>query len=144
MVFMFPTWLMSFYKEGDLVSSKSNLGSQLASLNIASTTDSIKALNNQITIMDKVLEYPELVPYLDFVIKQKTVLIKISNISYVVTDVKNSQLNIDGVSNNREALRDFVKTLEASGKFKTVDIPVSNYAKDKDLPFSIKLTISEQ
>ena len=94
--------------------------------------------------MDKVLEYPELVPYLESVLKQKNGLIKINSITYTVIDIKSSQLNIDGVSGNRETLRDFVKTLESSGKFETVDIPVSNYAKDKDLVFSIKLTISEK
>jgi len=134
---------MSNYKEEDINLRGINLNNHLESLNIASTTENIKSLNSQLSIMDKALSYPEIIPYLDAVLSKRSKTINISGISYAVSDSKNAVLTIDGTSGTREALVSFVKNLQALGMFKTVDLPISNLAKDKDLTFSIKITISE-
>lgn len=122
---------------------RDEMNSNLSVLNIASTTSNIKALNNNLTIMDKILSYPKIVHYLNIVFLNKSKPISIDDVSYIDTNEKNAVLTINGSSATREALLSFVKNLQTSGAFSAVDLPISNYAKDKDLDFSIKLTILE-
>ncbi len=143
MIFLLPTWLMSSYKEEDVNLRGIDLNNYLASLNIASTTENIKSLNSQLSVMDKALSYPEIVMYIDGVLSKRTNSIHIDNVSYTGSDSKNAILTIDGTSATRESLVSFVKNLQSSGMFKSVDLPISNFANDKDLAFSIKITISE-
>ncbi len=143
MVFLFPIWLSSYYKEKEYITMRDEMNSNLSVLNIASTTSNIKTLNNNLAIMDKVLSYPKIVHYLNVVFLNKSKSILIDDISYVDTNEKSATLTVEGKSVTREALLTFVKNLQTSGAFSSVDLPISNYAKDKDLDFSIKLTIAE-
>ncbi len=55
-------------------------------------------------------------------------------------------LQVVGVADSRQALVDFRDTLEAVEMFDAVELPLSNLAKDADVPFnlSIQLTPAEQ
>lgn len=54
----------------------------------------------------------------------------------------NSTISISGVATTREALVSFSKTLEGEAFFKKVELPVSNFTKGRDVPFTISLTAS--
>lgn len=56
------------------------------------------------------------------------------------TDTKGNVLNVEGFAQDRKALLDFEGRLNALGSFSKVSLPVSNFAKDKDIEF--ELTIS--
>lgn len=51
-------------------------------------------------------------------------------------------LVISGRADKRDSLISFQSALKDSGKFQSVDVPVSSLAKDKDLPFSVDLIVS--
>ena len=142
-IFLLPIWLSSSYKEKEYILMRDEMNNNLSVLNIASTTNNIKILNNNLTIMDKVLSYPKIVHYLNVIFLNKTKLIYIDNISYVDINEKNASITVEGTSETREALLGFVKNLQTYGVFSSVDSPISNYTKDKDLDFSIKLGIVE-
>lgn len=122
---------------------RDDMNSNLSVLNIASTTSNVKKLNNNLIIMDKVLSYPKLTHYLNIIFLNKTKTILIDDISYIDINEKNATITVNGKSATREALLTLVKNLQTSGVFLSVDLPISNYAKEKDLDFSIKLTIAE-
>ncbi len=144
MIFLLPTWLITDYKEKDLQSRADFIKTGQVNLNIASTTENIKKINNQLSIMDKVLQYPELIPYINSILSKKTNAILINNIIYSNSDNKNASIAISGISGTREALLSFVKSLESSGLFKSVEVPITNFTKDKNFDFSLKITISEE
>lgn len=50
---------------------------------------------------------------------------------------------ISGLANDRESLVLFSKLLEESKMFSTVEVPVSNLTKEKNLPFSVNIFIEE-
>ena len=52
----------------------------------------------------------------------------------------NGTLSISGVATTREALVSFSKTLEGEPFFKKVELPVSNFTKGRDVPFTISLS----
>lgn len=74
--------------------------------------------------------------------------IKINSISFDRGQDYNGKTGIDitlsGISANRDALVDFSSRLKISELFSEINVPVSNLAKDKNLPFSIKIFIEQQ
>jgi Tfp pilus assembly protein PilN len=51
------------------------------------------------------------------------------------------QITITGRSANRDALQTFARDLESADIFEDVTLPVSNFAKDKDIDFILNLLI---
>jgi Tfp pilus assembly protein PilN len=49
---------------------------------------------------------------------------------------------VSGIATTREVLVSFAKALEGEAFFKKVELPVSNFTKGKDVPFSISLNAS--
>lgn len=141
LIFLFPTWLISGYKERDSAGRGEEMNKYLSSLNIASTTSSIKSINSKLLVIDKSLRYPEIIPFINNILSKKTGSIVVTDIIYTATDAKNAQISMQGISTTRESLLSFVKSLEALGLFKSVDLPISNFTKDKDLSFSLNITI---
>ncbi len=58
------------------------------------------------------------------------------------TDV--STVDISGVASNRIVLAAFNDALKKDKVFKSVFIPISSFAKEKDIQFTVKLTISRE
>lgn len=50
---------------------------------------------------------------------------------------------INGLASSREALLEFSSKIEATGNFSSVDVPISQYAKGKDIDYSITFQIVE-
>lgn len=144
LVFGFPVWLISKYNQGDVELRADSMNAYLSSLNIASTTDSIKSINAKLSVIDKNLKYPEIVPFFDAILSQKTNSITINSLAYSSSDDKNAVIDISGMSGNREALLTFVKNLQGLGLFKSVDFPISNFTKDKNLDFSLNIKIEKK
>ncbi len=67
--------------------------------------------------------------------------IKILSISLVWGDKPAAQVR--GISATRESLRTFTDALKTSNIFDAVDLPVSSFAKDADIPFTIGMTIHQ-
>ncbi len=74
--------------------------------------------------------------------RMRTEGIRISAIEYQAGDnFKKGTLRVDGKAVSREALLSFRKALEQqSHLFTKVDLPISNFALEKDIPFSIGIT----
>ena len=51
-------------------------------------------------------------------------------------------LTVSGIATTRLGLADFRDSLEADSQFATADLPLSNLAKDKDIPFTITISIA--
>ncbi len=49
---------------------------------------------------------------------------------------------LTGVANSRASLSGFRNTLESSDIFSSADLPLSNLAKDSDIPFTMTVTMS--
>lgn len=52
-------------------------------------------------------------------------------------------LDIQGVAQTRASLLSYVKNIESTGLFDTVDVPPSNFAKNAELDFSLRAVISK-
>lgn len=74
------------------------------------------------------------------IIEHKTRSIKIYSL-FFSKNAKNITVSLSGVAATRAPLFDFMKALEEDGAFSAVDLPISNFVKERDIGFSIQITI---
>ncbi len=141
LIFLFPSWLVSYYKEKDFSVQSDELNKSLSTLDISSTTAFIKSFNTKIGIINDSLEYPKFVPMVDEVIAKKTSSIRISGIYYTVNSANTGTLTLEGLGDTRESLVSFSDSLKTIQHFKKVDLPISNLAKDKNISFIISINV---
>jgi hypothetical protein len=79
--------------------------------------------------------------YFSRIIENKNPDIKISRLSFDLVSSKNIELLVGGVSKNREGLVTFIEDLKSKAGFKNIEMPVSEFAKDSDVPFTLHIDI---
>ena len=67
--------------------------------------------------------------------------IEISTIAITRGEKGVEPIVVNGVADNRQALASFRDTLMAQAVVSSVDLPLSNLAKDKDFPFEVTVTV---
>ncbi len=141
LVMILPTWFVTIYKERVVRDEADKMNKYLSTLNMGPVNEKIKAINQKMSILNNALEYQSVTPFFDIVLSRKTESIFINRLAYTFTSPTSATIVVDGVSANRESLVGFVKSLERTGKFIAVDLPISNLAKDKNISFSLKITV---
>jgi len=144
LIFLFPTWLESGARERAVVKQSDLASESLKNSDINPATSVIKDTNIKLSVLNTALNYPELTPLVDKILDQKTSSISVTQITYNTVSTSTASITLSGVSKTRESLVAFVKKLQDTNSFKKVDLPISNLAKDKNIEFSLNLSISQQ
>jgi len=142
LVFLFPSWLVSIYKERDILKQTEEMSKSSLVSNINTAVSTINSTNTKLKVLTTVLEYPKFTPFVNAILSKKTNNIQINAIMYTSTEASMATISIQGISSTRESLVSFVKNLENLGLFEKVNLPVSNLAKEKNINFFIDLTIT--
>lgn len=140
-VFLFPSWLISNSKKEASSERMEQLNKSKLLSDTGSTKLIISNLNKQLNIIDKSLEYPVLIKYINSIISVKTNSIKINSFQYASVSSSTATLNIKGVSSTRDSLVEFKGDLDKLKIFRNIDLPISNYAEEKNIKFNITLNI---
>jgi len=140
-VFTLPLWFISGFKEKEAVLQKKYMDNSTLFKNTDSISDIVFDTNAKLRVINNVLSYPKFRPLVDIIIQSKSENIYISGINYKYTDVTTANIVIIGIANKREDLVAFVKTLEGTKVFQTVNLPVGNLAQDKNINFSIEISL---
>ena len=144
LIFLTPSWLISFYKEKEVTSQSEEIKKHLSDSSLSKVIVTIRGINTKLNIINSVLKYPKIVPFINTILSKKTSSIKIDELAYVLGQENTAEIIIGGTSLTREALVSFVKALEDSKSFNKVNLPISNLAKDKNISFSISLQIIQE
>src|SRR3989344_3730340 len=124
LIFLTPSWLISFYKEKEVTSQSEEIKKHLSDSSLSEVIVTIRGINTNLS--------------------KKTSSIKIDELAYILGQENTAEIIIGGTSLTREALVSFVKALEDSKSFNKVNLPISNLAKDKNISFSISLQIIQE
>jgi len=79
--------------------------------------------------------------YLSKIIENKNSDIQLSKLSYNKIGNSQGSFSISGVSDSRESLVIFIEALKTGAGFTNVEIPVSNFAKDSNVAFTLTIEI---
>lgn len=79
---------------------------------------------------------------LGLITKNKASDIRIQSVSYERSTVgaDDGKIVVSGIAKNRESLTTFATQIQSNSIFKNVDLPISNFAKDKDIVFSMQIS----
>lgn len=116
--------------EGSLTSEEEQeVGARLQSLE-----DDAKHLN-------RLESYPTFGPLMTALLAVPRAGISITNVAYTPAEAEGeSRLMLTGLATTRSALREYNQALGTLPIVSKVDLPISTYAKETNLPFSITLT----
>jgi len=72
------------------------------------------------------------------IVSTKTDSVSLARFSFAKASEGKRYADINGISKDRATLLAFVRALERSGLFEKVEVPISNFAEDTDIEFSIR------
>jgi hypothetical protein len=99
----------------------------------------LTSINLKLNTLNPKLDVDRPSVYIEQVLEKRVAGIKLTNLSWVKSDNK-STISISGIANDRQTLIAFENSLNASGYFDTVSLPISNLARDKNINFQVKLS----
>lgn len=146
-VLLVPIIVSSSNKKGELQEKLA-----LIKINIAKDADrsaaAIKDFRSRLAVLNKKVGTDRAPSQIfEKIIFEKTISqggesVNLGGFSYEKTfDKTGFMVRINGTANDRKSLLNFVKALQDDGGFKEVKVPVSDFAKGKNLEFSLEITI---
>lgn len=116
---------------------------QALSLDLNSTQTTIKRTNE---IARLLVQQDSSIPFTTYIERLENLTdpqISISEVTLTREDTGQvTSIQLTGMASTRQALADYRRTIEADDLFDTVELPISNLAKDEDILFSVRITPS--
>lgn len=116
------------------IENKENVGESVAKI-MSRTNDELKVIESYRT--------DRLPPSVNFqkIISQKNSGIKINRLSFIANKENPDQFLVNGVAKNRDALVIFIQDLKKVEGFTSVESPVSDFAKNLDIVFTVNIKL---
>lgn len=102
-------------------------------------TDDVRALAERIRILNQHTNEVAYAPFFEDALSDLSSGVTITGIAFTKGEGALS-VALSGVAQTRGALLAFADTLRATGRFEGVTVPVSQFAQEADIPFSIQAT----
>lgn len=139
---LLPSWVLSTYKEQEALSDVAAVHESPMENHLQSVSDTITQTNRTLAVMNTLL-YPEAAPLFQDILSRQPAGVHLTGFSYTLADDGTASIVASGNALTRNILVSFEKSLEKSSLFASVNLPVSNLAKDTDIPFSITLSVKK-
>lgn len=117
------------------IENKENVGESATRI-VTQTIDQLKVIE----LYNKNNLIPSL--YFNKIIENKNSNIVINRLSFNVIKQGQGQFLVSGISKNREGLVSFIDDLKNKALFTSVDSPVSDFAKDSDITFTLNINMT--
>ncbi len=101
-------------------------------------------INSKLAFMESYVQNPPTLGYISSIVSYLPDKVKINSISLDRKTKKGITVVVSGVAANRDSLVSFGNSLKSSKDFDSVDVPVSSFTKDKDLPFLMTIFIANE
>ena len=97
--------------------------------------------NDTVTLLATARNVRPLVPYVSEIEALAGSAIEINSLTMSRTGTVLESIQVSGVAASREALVSFSQAVEAADNFTSAEIPLSNLAKDSNIPFTINVLL---
>lgn len=142
LVLLFPSYILSKVRATNIALDLESVkkATSAANSNDELTTSLRQAKEKAVTLQvsDKNLTVYDLIHSFE----NKSAAIKLKDISYI-RNADNVSLVIQGRATDREGLIEFEKQLKSNPNFLSVDLPISNFAKEKDIDFTMNIAVKK-
>ncbi|MCX6703428.1 MAG: hypothetical protein NTV02_01930 [Candidatus Zambryskibacteria bacterium] len=139
-IFLLPTYVLVFFEEKNKFSETQFMKASSQFKKSDEVVGIITETNEQLRVLLASVPKTSATGSLQKVLEAKNSFIHITEIEYREKTATSSDILIRGMADKRDALKQFATALENQEIFLDVTLPISNFAKDKDIDFSISLT----
>jgi len=140
MVGLFPSYMLSNSRLKEVAERVRIMGEPDLENDESELRSWLSDLNQKIRTLSPKLDKDRPSDMIEEAINRKVNRIKITSFEWG-KDADTTSLSVSGTALDRQALIAFEDSLNASGRFATVSLPVSNLARDKDIGFRVKLIL---
>lgn len=140
--FISPSYIFLVYQEKDLKASETpSSTNDNADLNNSDIAKISENLNNELSFMATTMESNTFNSAVAEIISLKNHSIQLKNFTYQTVSATTSIISLMGKAFTREDLLSFSKKIESDSMFYNIDLPVSNFAKNKNIDFSMNISV---
>ncbi len=137
---LLPSYMLSSTKEVYLGEQLATLNKENPEVSLVDLNTFIVKINNTLAlfntnIVQRKISQDVIYPALD----ARTSNLKINQILFAEHGEIGAELDLHGVAQDRESLQAFKLALEETGKYQSVDVPISSFVKKNDIDFTITL-----
>ncbi len=139
--FLVPSFVLSKVKLGEMttrVEQVRKVNEGVAKKHSSSTI--LKDAEEKIRLLADTKGQESIDKLVGIITDEKSDTIKIKSISYAHAQGAPSTISVVGLAKDRESLTQFLKKMQSQSLFASVDLPVSNFAKGKDITFSMSIS----
>ena len=142
-VCLVPSYLYSKNQEDILLAKKDMFEKRQAGELKQSLISSINDINTRLDgFSGSTLSSPITASFIDPIIKAKVSSITLSSFSYAVGSTGDTaRVGISGVSGSREAILSFAGNLKKTSGVTNVDVPITNFIQESNMPFTVTITV---
>ena len=140
-VLMIPVYVLLNIQISALSSSAATASQKIATLKDVS--NELDLANQQARALINGLRYNQMSDYTEIFRKLESNEIQLSQIYIDRSKDGVSPVRVSGTATSRQALATFRDKLLAESRVENVDLPISNLAKDKDIQFSLTVTMKK-
>lgn len=139
--FLLPTFVHVFFEEKNMQADAELVKNSLQIKKADDVVGTIKETNEQLRALSLIKNPISPVDTIRKAVEVKNAAIHVTEIEYRESPEGAGTLLLKGIALKRESLQEFVTKLQAVSGFSEVVLPVSNFAKDKDIEFAISITL---
>lgn len=142
LVFIFPTFFMSYGRYSDFQLKTKTLDSELVKNEGQGSSENIKSVAISIDALRLFDSKREIYPLVSGLIQGVVPGIQIKNIIFTPNDTEGMIIDLAGKADTRKSLVAFDQKLKSSDLFSEIIIPLGSFAKEKNIDFSMKIIVS--
>ncbi len=141
--FLVPSFIISNVKLAGIATEAQKARAVSELQNTKNTSGTIlKDTKTQLLLLQPDASEDSVQNVLGLITKNKSSDIRIQNVSFErgVAGAEDGKIVVSGIAKNRESLTTFSSQIQSNSIFKNVDLPISNFAKNKDIAFSMQIS----
>ena len=138
-----PIYLLGKNIELMVAEKKNQLLEESGQIDPDVVEESIQNVNKKARSLQSITEHTKAYKLLSDITENKLTGISITGMSFTSGE-EQEYISLVGKAPNRETLLSFRRDLEQKDYSETVDLPISNFAQNVDIDFSIKITLKDK
>lgn len=139
---LFPSYILSNMRQKEIGERLKAMGETVLSEDDKEVISWLEEMNLKLKVLSPKLDKEKISPLIENALSAKVGGIRINSLDWTKENSK-ILLVISGVATDRQALIAFERSLD-SLQIGEVTFPVSNLAKDRNISFIVRVTLSEQ
>ncbi|MEK7179850.1 MAG: hypothetical protein AAB706_00055 [Patescibacteria group bacterium] len=139
-VSLIPSFVLTKAKESEILQQIEFLNTSLALKNVNVLNQAIITARDDVKVLkDFASKSTSVFDLFNKILEKKSANIRLTGILFGAVSDKR-QIVLNGIAKDREALLEFAQSIGREKAFSDISLPVSNFAKNKDIEFSFSVT----